>query len=199
MHGTRWWSEHSADKTSGNMKHQSVAEALLITLCAESVITALLMTWCTEGPMVCPGIMAGTQDCLLFAVCGLHMRDQALCHQLVDLGATFQETTKTASTYRLFVLPHPGGLTKPGLVRSASGGGSIDIETWQLPLATVGPFLKNIPSPLAVGSILLEDQTYVLGFICESFVLNQPDSPQEITHLGGFLPFLKQQQPQQQH
>ncbi len=137
--------------------------------------------------------MPDGSECLPFAVCGLHMRGQALCSQLLDLGATFHHTAKTTAEYRLFVLPHPGGLTKPGLIRSASGGGSIDLEIWHLSLSNVGPFLKNVPSPLAVGSILLDDQTYVLGFVCEAFVLDQAVPPEEITGLGGFLQFLQKQ------
>ena len=137
--------------------------------------------------------MAAKAECLPFAVCGLHMRGQALCHQLLNLGATFLRTAKTAPEYRMFVLSHAGGLTKPGLIRFASGGGSLDLEVWHLPQQSVGAFLKNVPSPLAVGSILLEDQTYVLGFICETFVLDQSEPPREITHLGGFLPSLQAQ------
>ena len=134
--------------------------------------------------------MAAAGEQMPFAVCGLHMQGQALCHQLQDLGATFVRKAKTAAEYRLFVLPHPGGLTKPGLVRSASRGKNIALEIWHLPLQSVGAFLKAVPSPLAVGSILLEDQSYVLGFVCESFILDKADKPTEITCLGGFLPYI---------
>lgn len=130
-----------------------------------------------------------------FAVCGLHMRDMALNHQLTDLGASFAKTARTAPEYRMFQLPHPGGMYKPGLIRVASGGCSVQFEIWHLPLHNVGAFLKNVPSPLAVGSILLADGTYVLGFICETFILDQAKRPQDITNLGCFLPYLQNSTP----
>ena len=134
-----------------------------------------------------------------FAVCGLHMRSRPLNHQLTDLGASFGRTVKTAPEYRMFQLPHTGGMYKPGLVRVASGGGSIQLEIWYLPLQNVGAFLKNVPSPLAVGSILLMDGTCVLGFICEAFILDQAPEPQDITNLGHFPPYLQNSTPSAEH
>jgi allophanate hydrolase len=106
--------------------------------------------------------MAGT---LKLVVCGAHMRGLPLNHQLVDRGALFVETTRTAAAYRLFALAGDGP-ARPGLVRGETGA-AIALEAWSMPLGEVDSFLDGIPWPLGLGKILLADGSCATGFLCD--------------------------------
>lgn len=51
----------------------------------------------------------------------------------------------------------------------------------------------QVPPPLGIGSVELEDGSWVKGFICEGWVAESP-AAREITHLGGWRTFLEEQQ-----
>lgn len=126
------------------------------------------------------------------AVCGQHMRGFALHSQLEDLGAEFLGAARTAPTYRLFALP--GTLVKPGLLRSAPGGASIEVELCRMSAAAFGALVASAPAPLGFGSVELEDGSEVNGFLVEaSAVVGAGGEPlpnvQEITDLGSFAAF----------
>lgn len=126
------------------------------------------------------------------AVCGQHMRGFALHSQLEDLGAEFLGAARTAPTYRLFALP--GTLVKPGLLRSAQGGASIEVELYRMSAAAFGALVASAPAPLGFGSVELEDGSEVNGFLVEaSAVVGADGEPlpnvQEITDLGSFAAF----------
>jgi allophanate hydrolase len=120
------------------------------------------------------------------AVVGAHLRGQPLNYQLTDLGATFRRACRTASCYRLYALA--GAIPKPGLIRQVSGGYAIELEIWEISLAGFGQFITQIPAPLGIGTLVLEDDTTVQGFICETYAIaNAPD----ISHLGGWCAYLE--------
>lgn len=126
------------------------------------------------------------------AVCGQHMRGFALHSQLEDLGAEYLGAARTATTYRLFALP--GTLVKPGLLRSAQGGASIEVELYRMSAAAFGALVASAPAPLGFGSVELEDGSEVNGFLVEaSAVVGADGEPlpnvQEITDLGSFAAF----------
>jgi allophanate hydrolase len=81
---------------------------------------------------------------------------------------------------------------KPGLLRVASGGGSIAVEVWDVPLAAVGSFLALIPQPLGLGSLSLADGSSVHGFICEAHALA---GAKDITSFGGWRAYLASLKP----
>lgn len=120
------------------------------------------------------------------AVVGAHLEGQPLNWQLLERGARKVCATRTAATYRLYALP---GTTppKPGLVRTASGGAAIDIEVWELPMRYFGEFVTEVPSPLAIGSLELEDGRWVKGFVCEPFAV---DGAQDISGFSGWRAYL---------
>jgi allophanate hydrolase len=123
------------------------------------------------------------------AVVGAHLTGQPLNHQLTDLGATLVQSCFTAPCYRLYALA--GQIPKPGLIRQVTGGYSIELEIWQISIAGFGQFITQIPAPLGIGTLLIEDNTTVQGFICEPYAIaNAP----EISHLGGWRAYLAQQQ-----
>ena len=120
------------------------------------------------------------------AVCGAHLSGLPLNWQLAQLGATLDRATKTAPTYKLYALP---GTTppKPGLVRVIEGGSQIEVEVWNVPVAGYGHFVANIPAPLGIGTINLEDGSSVQSFLCETTAVQ---SAREVTAYGGWRAFL---------
>lgn len=121
------------------------------------------------------------------AVVGAHLTGQPLNHQLTTRRATLVKKSRTASGYRLYALR--GTVPpKPGLVRSPSdNGGSIELEVWSLDQAAFGSFVAEVPPPLAIGSVELEDGSTVKGFVCEPFALGNAE---EITRFGGWRAYL---------
>ena len=124
------------------------------------------------------------------AVCGAHLSGLPLNWQLIQLGATLVRATRTASSYRLYALP---GTTppKPGLVRASAGGEPIAVEVWEIPLAGYGRFVAGIPGPLGIGSIELEDGSWVQGFLCEGLAVQ---GALEVTAFGGWRAWLGRRQ-----
>jgi allophanate hydrolase len=107
-------------------------------------------------------------------VVGAHLRGQPLEHELTGRGARFQSTVRTAPRYRLYALPTDP--PKPGLVRVADGGASIDAELWSLPVDGFGDLVRSVPAPLSIGTVELDSGTAHHGFLCEPVgALDAPD------------------------
>lgn len=124
------------------------------------------------------------------AVVGAHLRGFPLNKDLTSRGATFEEATKTAPRYRLFSLAAAeGAIRKPGLQRVGKDGvgHSIEVEVWNLPESQFASFFGTIPSPLGLGSVELETGSWVFGFICEPFGL---DDAADISHYGGWRHYM---------
>jgi allophanate hydrolase len=158
--------------------------ALADTVHRSSVATLGAMNWplppsCDEAPALAAGYTA-------LAVCGAHMQGLTLNHQLRDRGAYLVERTHTSSSYRLLALPG-GPPQRPGLVRAASGGASIEIEVWALPTEQLGSFVAGIPAPLGIGKVELHNGAQVAGFICEGFAAADAV---DITEFGGWRAYI---------
>jgi len=125
---------------------------------------------------------------LLLAVVGAHLRGQPLNHQLTDRGGRWVRNARTADCYRLYALAGTSP-PKPGLLRVGPGKGSpIEIEVWSMdPVAWAG-FAAAIPSPLGIGTLLLEDGSKAQGFLCESIAV---EGAEDITPFGGWRPYLQ--------
>jgi allophanate hydrolase len=121
------------------------------------------------------------------AVCGAHLSGQPLNWQLKDAGAFLIEATRTSPRYRLYALK--GTIPpKPGLVMTETGGGSIEVEVWAVPISTFGSFVSLVPAPLAIGSCTLESGRQVKSFVCEPSAI---DNATDITHLGGWRNYVR--------
>ncbi|WP_448207002.1 allophanate hydrolase [Azospirillum sp. sgz302134] len=120
------------------------------------------------------------------AVVGAHLTGQPLNHQLTGRDARLVRTTRTGQGYRLYAL---AGTTpaKPGLVRDESGPGGIEVEVWELTEAAFGSFVAEVPPPMAIGTVVLEDGTSVKGFLCEPIALV---GAEDITGFGGWRRWL---------
>jgi allophanate hydrolase len=123
---------------------------------------------------------------ILIAVVGAHLRGQPLNHQLTSRKAEFIRQTRTAPCYRLFALANTQP-PKPGLKRVAEKlAQGIEVEIWSLDDAAFGSFVAEIPPPLGIGTLELEDGTSVKGFLCEPIGLN---GARDITEFGGWRAF----------
>jgi len=129
--------------------------------------------------------------CVLVAVVGAHLTGQPLNYQLTQRGARLVRTCRTAAEYRLYALDtHP---PKPGLAREPGfNGWGIEVEVWAVPENQFGSFVAEVPPPLGIGSVVLEDGTIVKGFICEQAGLSSGD---EITRFGGWRSYLQSRRP----
>ncbi len=125
-------------------------------------------------------------ECVDLLVCGAHMRDLALNHQLIELGANFKQRTTTSENYALYCLAG-GPPLRPGLVRSPQQGKSIDVEIWRVPVQKLGALLVQIPHPLGLGSVEIASGEWVKGFICESIGL---EGATDITSYGSWRKYL---------
>jgi allophanate hydrolase len=120
------------------------------------------------------------------AVCGAHLEGLPLNPQLTTRGATFVNRTRTAPMYRFYALPG-GPPLRPGLIRVATGGASIEVEVWSVPTEHFGSFVAGIPAPLGIGKVELESGAGVCGFICES---HAADGAEDITSFGSWRAYL---------
>jgi allophanate hydrolase len=127
------------------------------------------------------------EDRVSIAVVGAHMSGLPLNPQLTTLGGRQESAGRTAPLYRFYALPGDPP-ARPGLLRVAKDGAAIELEVWSLPAATVGAFARQIPAPLGLGSVALEDGSTVLGFLCESYATA---GARDITALGGWRAYLK--------
>lgn len=120
------------------------------------------------------------------AVVGAHLTGMPLNHQLTSRDAAFVERCRTASTYQLYALANTTP-PKPGLVKAPAAGAPIEVELWDVPLDRFGSFVAEIPAPLGIGSVELQDGRIVKGFICEPIGLVGASN---ITSFGGWRAYL---------
>jgi len=125
---------------------------------------------------------------IAIGVVGAHMSGMPLNSELLRLGGRFLRQSSTAPEYRLYALAG-GPPKKPGLVRSDNGG-SINLEIWALPKCNFGRFVESVPLPLGIGTIILESNELVKGFICETKGL---EGAEDITAFGGWRNYMNNQ------
>jgi allophanate hydrolase len=129
------------------------------------------------------------------AVVGAHLSGQPLNWQLVERGAKFVETTRTAPGYRLYALANAAP-PKPGLVFDSEGRGGIEVELWKMDEAAFGSFVALIPAPLGIGTLTLADGRTVKGFLCEAHAVR---GAEDITTFGGWRAWLARSSDAQQN
>ncbi|RZG75284.1 allophanate hydrolase [Acinetobacter wuhouensis] len=120
------------------------------------------------------------------AVVGAHLTGMPLNFQLTTRLATLLKKTKSAANYRLYALKNTTP-PKPGLQCDAQGQ-SIELEVWDVPLANFGAIVAEVPAPLGIGNVQLEDGSWVKGFICESYAIQDAT---DISHFGGWRSYIQ--------
>jgi allophanate hydrolase len=120
-------------------------------------------------------------------VVGAHLTGMPLNHQLTGPGGRLLKSCRTAGDYRLFALPDTVP-PKPGLIREPGfDGPGLEVEVWMMPPDAFGHFVQNIPGPLGVGKVTLDDGSSVSGFLCEMYAI---EFARDITHLGGWRAYV---------
>ena len=119
------------------------------------------------------------------AVVGAHLKDMPLHWQLTSREARFVGEAKTAPAYRLYAMADSVP-PKPALVHSADGA-QIALEIYELDMAAFGSFVADVPPPLAIGTVTLEDGSLVKGFVAEPRAMVNAE---DITGLGGWRAYM---------
>jgi allophanate hydrolase len=124
------------------------------------------------------------------AVCGAHLEGLPLNGQLTERGSVLRKRTRSAPCYKFIALP--GNIAKPGMIRVAEGGASIEVELWDMPVEHFGSFTALIPPPLGIGSVQLEDGSWVKGFSCEAIAA---ETATDITSFGSWRAYVQSCEP----
>jgi len=123
---------------------------------------------------------------ILIGVCGAHMSGLPLNWQLTELNATLVKKTQTKKGYRLFVLENKDPI-RPGMIYDSTSSSQIELEVWSMKVENFGKFMKQIASPLGIGSVFLEDDTYVYGFLCEADFVKDAKEISELKSWRNFI------------
>ncbi|MFH7766214.1 allophanate hydrolase [Acinetobacter sp. BSP-28] len=124
------------------------------------------------------------------AVVGAHLTGMPLNFQLTTRKGTLLQKTKTAPNYKLFALKNTTP-PKPGLQCTQHGGHAIEVEVWDIPFALFGQIVAEVPAPLGIGNVQLADSSWVKGFICEGYAL---EDATDISHFGGWRDYIQSKQ-----
>ena len=123
---------------------------------------------------------------VLLAVVGAHLAGMPLNWQLSSRDARLVSRARTAPVYRLYAMSQQNP-AKPALVHCGSGGSAIELEVYELSTTAFGSFVAEVPAPLAIGSVTLEDGSTVRGFVAEPRAL---DGASDISAYGGWRAYL---------
>ena len=130
--------------------------------------------------------VAGVPARVKLAVVGAHLAGMPLHWQLASREATLVRACRTAPAYRLYAMANASP-PKPALAHVGEGGAAIEVEVYELGLEAFGSFVAEVPAPLAIGTLTLEDGTEVKGFVAEPRAL---DGAEDITALGGWRAYV---------
>jgi allophanate hydrolase len=129
--------------------------------------------------------LEGRMETVKLAVVGAHLKDMPLHWQLTSRDARFVGAAKTAPAYRLYAMADSVP-PKPALVHSGDGA-AIALEIYELDMAAFGSFVAEVPPPLAIGTVTLEDGSMVKGFVAEPRAITNAE---DITALGGWRAYM---------
>jgi allophanate hydrolase len=135
--------------------------------------------WRGEARPAAPGVAR-------LVVVGAHMSGLPLNNELTQRGGRLVRAARTAPWYRLVALPG-SGVPRPGLVRVAGGGASVEAEVWEIAPAALGDLLGGVPAPLGIGRVVLDDGEEAAGFLCEAYAAQEAI---DVTASGGWRAYL---------
>lgn len=119
-------------------------------------------------------------------VVGAHRKGQPLAAELERRGAFWDGRVVTAARYRMVALETTP--PKPGVVRSEQGTGLV-AERWLLSESALGSFLADLPEPMLLGSITLDDRSTAVGFACDAVAAA---SARDISEYGDWIKYLEE-------
>jgi hypothetical protein len=120
---------------------------------------------------------------ILLAVNGTLMRGLELNPNMLAVGATFVREDRTAACYRIFSIDD----RHPAMLRTTGVGARVALEVWEVPAYGLARILVNEPPGLAIGKVLLDDGSVVLGVLGEPFLC---EGQREITAHGGWRAYI---------
>jgi allophanate hydrolase len=120
------------------------------------------------------------------AVVGAHLGGMPLHWQLSSREARLVRRCRTAEAYRLYAMASSTP-PKPALVHTGEGGSSIEVEVYALGVEAFGSFVVEVPAPLAIGTVSLDDGTEVKGFVAEPRAL---EGAEDVTSYGGWRAYI---------
>jgi allophanate hydrolase len=145
---------------------------------------------CAAPPVDVPPLDAGMSRATVeLAVVGAHLSGMPLNWQLSSRGARLARCTRTAPLYRLYAMANQSP-PKPALVQSGAPGHAITVEVYELELAAFGSFVAEVPAPLAIGTVTLEDGSIVRGFVAEPRALT---GAEDISAFGGWRAYVERE------
>jgi allophanate hydrolase len=155
---------------------------------SEARLLALAETIADSGPRP-PLDLTERTPTVKLAVVGAHLAAMPLHWQLASRQARLARACRTAPVYRLYAM---AGSTppKPALVHAGPDGAAIEVEVYEMETALFGGFVAEVPPPLAIGTVILEDGEAVKGFVAEP---RATLGASDITHLGGWRAFIAQE------
>ena len=122
-------------------------------------------------------------EAVILAVNGTLMRGLELNDNLLAAGARFVREARTAPEYRLYSIND----VHPAMLRVKTGGKDICLELWEVPAAGLASILQAEPAGLAIGKVVLEDRSEVLGILGEPWLCA---AAPEITQHGGWRAYV---------
>ncbi len=129
----------------------------------------------------------GRPQMVKLAVVGAHLAGMPLHWQLTSRDARLVTRTRTAPAYKLYAMAQTQP-PKPALIHvGEDDGAAIDVEVYELAVDAFGSFVVEVPAPLAIGSVTLEDGTTVKGFVAEP---RATKGATDITALGGWRAYI---------
>jgi allophanate hydrolase len=131
-------------------------------------------------------LKGGSGTGVALAVVGAHLGGMPLHWQLTSRGAELVARTRTAPAYQLYAIANSTP-PKPALVHVGDVGAGIEVEVYRLPTEAFGSFVLEVPPPLAIGTVALEDGSQVKGFVAEPRAL---DGAENITAFGGWRAYV---------
>jgi allophanate hydrolase len=137
-------------------------------------------------PQPPPVDVAGVPTTVRLAVVGAHLAAMPLHWQLTSRDAKLVRRGKTAPAYRLYAIANSTP-PKPALVHVGDGGAAIEVEVYELEVGAFGSFVAEVPPPLAIGTVTLDDGHDVKGFVAEPRALA---GAEDITALGGWRAYV---------
>jgi allophanate hydrolase len=154
---------------------------------ADEALLALARRYEEIAPMpeAPPLDLDGRPETVKLAVVGAHLAGMPLHWQLTSRDARLLARTKTAPVYRLYAMADSVP-PKPALAHVGQGA-AIEVEVYELPVEKFGSFVVEVPPPLAIGTVTLEDGSQVKGFVAEPRAL---EGAEDITALGGWRAYI---------
>jgi allophanate hydrolase len=137
-------------------------------------------------PEAPPLDLAGVRATVKLAVVGAHLGGMPLHWQLTSRHASLVRRCRTAPAYKLYAMARTTP-PKPALIHVGDGGAAIEVEVYELAMEAFGGFVAEVPAPLAIGTVTLDDGSEVKGFVAEPRALDGAD---DITALGGWRAYV---------